>query len=92
MLTGDQEGGLSSLDNLSVAGLLNYYGRTLESDKIDIKPVLFQKGRTKLALYGMSNVRDERLFRTFRDQKVKFFQPNTQKDDWFNLMSVHQNQ
>lgn len=40
----------------------------------------------------MSNVRDERLFRTFRDGKVKFYQPGTQKQDWFNLMSVHQNQ
>ncbi|KAJ6133760.1 DNA-binding [Penicillium sp. IBT 18751x] len=85
------EGHLAALDLLQVSGLLNYYGRTPESDKIEIKPVLLQKGRTKLALYGMSNVRDERLFRTFRDGKVKFFQPSVQKDDWFNLMSVHQN-
>lgn len=54
--------------------------------------MLLQKGNTKLALYGMSNVRDERLYRTFRDGKVKFFRPGTQKQDWFNLMSVHQNQ
>ena len=74
-----------------MSGLVNYYGRTPESDNIQIKPVLLQKGQTKLALYGMSNVRDERLFRTFRDGKVKFFQPGTQKQDWFNLMSVHQN-
>lgn len=74
-----------------MAGMVNYYGRTPESDNIVIKPVLLQKGRTKLALYGMSNVRDERMFRTFRDQKVKFFSPGTQKGDWFNLMSVHQN-
>ena len=53
---------------------------------------MLQKGNTKLALYGMSNVRDERLFRTFRDGKVKFFQPGTQKENWFNLLSVHQNQ
>ncbi|KAJ6090044.1 hypothetical protein N7467_005260 [Penicillium canescens] len=85
------EGHLAALDLLQVSGLLNYYGRTPESDNIQIKPVLLQKGRTKLALYGMSNVRDERLFRTFRDGKVKFFQPSIQKDDWFNLMSVHQN-
>jgi double-strand break repair protein MRE11 len=77
---------------LQISGLLNYYGRTPESDNIQIKPVLLQKGQTKLALYGMSNVRDERLFRTFRDGKVKFFQPGIQKGDWFNLMSVHQNQ
>jgi len=74
-----------------MSGLLNYYGRTPESDNIQIKPVLLQKGSTKLALYGMSNVRDERLFRTFRDGNVKFFQPSLQKDEWFNLASVHQN-
>ncbi|KAF2495928.1 DNA repair exonuclease [Lophium mytilinum] len=85
------EGHLAALDLLQISGLLNYYGRTPESDSIAIKPVLLQKGSTKLALYGMSNVRDERLFRTFRDGNVKFFQPGTQKDDWFNLMSVHQN-
>lgn len=91
-LTNFQEGHLAALDLLQIAGLVNYYGRTPESDNILIKPVLLQKGHTKLALYGMSNVRDERLFRTFRDGKVKFFQPSAQKADWFNLMSVHQNQ
>lgn len=85
------EGHFAALDLLQVSGLVNYFGRTPESDNIQIKPVLLQKGNTKLALYGMSNVRDERLFRTFRDGKVKFFQPGTQKQDWFNLMTVHQN-
>ncbi|TKA82390.1 hypothetical protein B0A55_01402 [Friedmanniomyces simplex] len=85
------ENGLAALDLLQMSGLVNYYGRVPESDNILIKPVLLQKGSTKLALYGMSNVRDERLFRTFRDGNVKFFQPGTQKEDWFNLMSVHQN-
>jgi double-strand break repair protein MRE11 len=85
------EGHLAALDILQMSGLLNYYGRTPESDNIQIKPVLLQKGSTKLALYGMSNVRDERLFRTFRDGNVKFFQPNVHKDEWFNLASVHQN-
>jgi len=85
------EGHYSALDILQCSGLLNYYGRTPESDNILVKPVLLQKGRTKLALYGLSNVRDERLYRTFRDGKVKFFQPGTQKEDWFNIMSVHQN-
>jgi double-strand break repair protein MRE11 len=85
------EGHYAALDLLQCSGLLNYYGRTPESDNIHVKPVLLQKGRTKLALYGLSNVRDERLYRTFRDGKVKFFQPGTQKEDWFNIMSVHQN-
>ncbi|KAL8949133.1 MAG: hypothetical protein Q9222_004731 [Ikaeria aurantiellina] len=85
------EGHFAALDLLQASGLVNYFGRTPESDNIQIKPVLLQKGVTKLALYGMSNVRDERLFRTFRDGKVRFFQPGTQKQDWFNLMTVHQN-
>ncbi|RKF56622.1 Double-strand break repair protein mus-23 [Golovinomyces cichoracearum] len=87
--TGD--GNFCSLDLLQVSGLCNYFGRIPEADKIEIKPVLLQKGRTKLALYGMCNVRDERLFRTFRDGNVKFFRPGVQKQDWFNLMAVHQN-
>jgi len=85
------EGSFSPLDLLQASGLVNYFGRTPEVDKISVKPVLLQKGRTKLALYGLSNVRDERLFHTWRDGNVKFFQPGTQKDEWFNLMSVHQN-
>lgn len=87
--TGD--GHYCSLDLLQVSGLLNYYGRIPESDKIEVKPCLLQKGQTKLALYGLSNVRDERLFRTFRDGNVKFFSPGQQKKDWFNIMAVHQN-
>ncbi|PBP20731.1 DNA repair protein [Diplocarpon rosae] len=87
--TGD--GHLCSLDLLQVSGLLNYFGRTPESDKIDIKPILLQKGKTKLALYGMSNVRDERLYRTFKDRNVTFFQPDIQSKEWFHLMAVHQN-
>ncbi|KAI9845692.1 MAG: Double-strand break repair protein mre11a [Thelocarpon superellum] len=85
------EGHLCALDLLQISGLVNYYGRTPESDNIAVRPILLQKGHTKLALYGMSNVRDERLFRTFRDGKVKFFRPDTQQQDWFNLMAVHQN-
>ncbi|KAH5593883.1 double strand break repair protein [Parastagonospora nodorum] len=85
------EGSYSPLDLLQASGLVNYFGRTPEVDKIAVRPVLLQKGQTKLALYGLSNVRDERLFHTWRDGKVKFFQPRTQKDEWFNIMSVHQN-
>lgn len=85
------DGHFSPLDLLQASGLVNYFGRNPEVDKIAVKPVLLQKGRTKLALYGLSNVRDERLFHTWRDGNVKFFQPGTQKDEWFNIMSVHQN-
>ncbi|KPM43433.1 Double-strand break repair protein mus-23 [Neonectria ditissima] len=85
------EGNFCSLDLLQASGLLNYYGRVPEADNIEAKPILLQKGLTKLALFGLSNVRDERMFRTFRDHKVKWFRPGTQMGDWFNILSVHQN-
>lgn len=87
--TGD--GHYAALDLLAVSGLINYYGKTPQSDNIVVKPVLIQKGSTKLALYGLSNVRDERLYRTFRANMVQFHRPSTQMDDWYNLICVHQN-
>jgi DNA repair exonuclease SbcCD nuclease subunit len=82
---------MCALDILSIAGLVNYYGRTPDNDNIVINPVLLQKGNTKLALYGLSNVRDERLFRAFERGKVKFLRPE-QEREYFNLICVHQNQ
>lgn len=90
----DDSGGtamLSPMDILSATGLMNYYGRVMENDNIVVTPVLLQKGVTKLALYGISNVRDERLFRTFREGNVKFLRPSVDPEEWFNIIAVHQN-
>ena len=34
--------------------------------KVRLAPILLQKGATKLALYGLGNIRDERLARMFQ--------------------------
>ena len=54
-------------------------------------PLLFQKRENKLALYGMSSVKDERLHRLFRENCVKMLQPEEDTDKWFNLLVMHQN-
>ncbi|CDK24820.1 unnamed protein product [Kuraishia capsulata CBS 1993] len=87
--TGDEL--LSPMDIISVTGLFNHFGRVVENDSITVSPLLFQKGYTKLALYGMASVRDERLYKTFRDGGVKFTTPDVQQDSWFNMICVHQN-
>jgi len=79
------------LDILHISGLLNFFGRVHENDDHTVTPLLFQKGTTKLALYGLSNVRDERLHRSFKSGKVKFMRPVELQDEWFNLLAVHQN-
>ncbi|ODQ66288.1 DNA repair exonuclease [Nadsonia fulvescens var. elongata DSM 6958] len=82
---------LSPLDVLQSAGLVNHFGRVTQVDNIHVKPLLLQKGSTKLALYGLASVREERLFRTFKQNNVKFPRPRQFKDEWFNLLCVHQN-
>ncbi|KAK4052670.1 meiotic recombination [Microbotryomycetes sp. JL201] len=96
------EGALCALDLLAASGLINYFGR-LEighdnenedgerNDGLQVKPVLLQKGSTKLALYGMGNVRDERFHHEMRRRRIKMFRPLEDKDDWFNIVLVHQN-
>ncbi|PFH57213.1 hypothetical protein XA68_15347 [Ophiocordyceps unilateralis] len=86
------DGNLCSLDLLQASGLLNYFGRVAEADNIEAKPILLQKGLTKLALFGLSNVRDERMFRTFRDHKnhhahtATSYLPENVLPDWLDLV------
>ncbi|CAE6451466.1 unnamed protein product [Rhizoctonia solani] len=90
------DGALCALDVLSVAGLINYIGKSdlSASDDpnagIQIRPVLLRKGATQLALYGVGNVKDQRMHFELRSNRVKMFMPKD-KDDWFNILLVHQN-
>lgn len=61
---------LCSLDLLHTAGLVNYFGKNTHLSKINISPLLLQKGETKLALYGLGSVRDERLHRMFLEKVI----------------------
>uniref|UniRef100_A0AAY5F4V9 Mre11 DNA-binding domain-containing protein n=1 Tax=Electrophorus electricus TaxID=8005 RepID=A0AAY5F4V9_ELEEL len=47
--------GLCALDLLSCAGMLNHFGRSLSVEKLEISPVLLQKGSTQIALYELSS-------------------------------------
>ncbi|RKP05540.1 Mre11 DNA-binding presumed domain-containing protein [Thamnocephalis sphaerospora] len=85
------DGNLCALDMLSVCGLCNYFGRAKRVDDITISPLLMRKGATRLALFGLGNVRDERLHRTFIKRKVKVLRPSEDAAEWFNLMVIHQN-
>lgn len=89
---------LSAVDLLSVSNLVNYFGRQDEVDNIKINPILIQKGDTKVALYGMGSMRDERLNRMWQGKKVKFLRPEVgggdddddEKGGWFNIFTLHQ--
>lgn len=90
-----------------MANLVNHFGQADNAEDIKIKPILVKKGccfwtcigklktlgRSRLSLYGLGSIRDERLHRTFLKNKVTFLKPPTTgvEDDWFHLMVIHQN-
>ncbi|BGP17491.1 hypothetical protein JCM10213_004413 [Rhodosporidiobolus nylandii] len=96
------EGALCALDVLSASGLINYFGRmelpgqattdeaALE-EGLKVKPVLLQKGDTKLALYGMGNIRDDRFNFELMNRRINLYRPSEGQEDWFNIILVHQN-
>ena len=62
---------LSAVDLLSESRMVNYFGREDEVDKIEARPVLIRKGEaTKVALYGLGAMREERVNRMWSKKKV----------------------
>ncbi|GMF30995.1 unnamed protein product [Phytophthora lilii] len=88
---GDATQSLAALDLLSAANLVNYFGKSDKVDAVEVFPVLVTKGDTRVAIYGLGNMRDERLNRMFAQQKVVFRRPAEHADDWFSIFVVHQN-
>jgi double-strand break repair protein MRE11 len=74
-----------------MANLVNYFGKSENVDDINIYPILFEKGNTHFALYGLGYIRDERLHATFQERKVRFFRPHDKQDEWFSVFCIHQN-
>ncbi|KAI5616958.1 double-strand break repair protein MRE11 [Silurus asotus] len=83
--------GLCALDVLSCAGLVNHFGRSRSVEKVEISPILLQKGNTKIALYGLGSIPDERLYRMFVNNQVSMLRPREDENAWFNLFVIHQN-
>ena len=92
-----REGGngdvLAALDLLAVSNLYNYFGKVDRVEDIEINPLLIRKGNTKLAIYGLGAIRDERLNRMWNQKKVKFVRLTQEqgREDFFNIFVLHQN-
>ncbi|XP_039012903.1 double-strand break repair protein MRE11-like isoform X2 [Hibiscus syriacus] len=91
---------LSAVDILSACNLVNYFGKMVLGGsgvgQITLYPILIQKGSTAVALYGLGNIRDERLNRMFQTpHAVEWMRPEPQEgcevSDWFNILVLHQN-
>lgn len=84
-------GDLAALDLLSTVNLVNYFGRQKIIDDISVYPILLQKNKVQAAIYGLGNIRDERLHRTWVNNKVQFMKPEQSEGEFFNIFVLHQN-
>ncbi len=80
---------IGSLDKMSANNYINYFGKITNIEQIEVQPVLFQKGDTRIALYGIGNMKDERLNIAFENKKIKFNRPAQHKDSWVNILVLH---
>lgn len=86
---------LSNIDFLYSSSLINYFGKARNIDNIEIEPILFTKGCTKIALYGIGHIKDERLNYASENGKLHFKRPLKEDgkpdENYFNILVVHQN-
>ncbi|KAF3778786.1 Double-strand break repair protein [Nymphaea thermarum] len=91
---------LSAIDILSACNLVNYFGKMVLGGsgvgQITLYPILIKKGSTSVALYGLGNIRDERLNRMFQTpHAIQWMRPESQEEcsisSWFNILVLHQN-
>ena len=82
---------LSVIDILSINGMVNYFGKSIQVDKVEVEPLILRKGGNTIAMYGLGAMRNERLYRTFSQNDVSFLRPEEEEEEAFNLFIIHQN-
>ncbi|CAD5215182.1 unnamed protein product [Bursaphelenchus okinawaensis] len=87
--------GQTAVDLFHEAGVLNLFGKFENVKYFEVNPVLLEKENedgsvSKVALYGISSQRDDRLARAFQSGHVKFNKPDDYQD-YFNVLVMHQN-
>lgn len=89
----------SAVDMLAEARLVTYFGKThSDSDCIELVPIVLQKGSTSLALYGLGNVHEEDLRKTWtKNGNINWqglgndYSCADGQNRTFNLFVLHQN-
>ncbi|ORM40026.1 Double-strand break repair protein MRE11A [Babesia sp. Xinjiang] len=83
--------GLSPIDLLDVSGLVTFFGTATDMNKIEIQPILLNKGPVKVALYGLGWVKDECLYKVFEQGRVTFVPPQDTTQQYYKVLLFHQN-
>lgn len=84
---------VSILKILSNLRLINYLGNFNITDKedLELEPVILSKGSTRLNLYGLSNIKEERLNKLIRNNQLSFLTNDEITSNGLNVLLLHQN-
>ena len=81
---------ISAIELMQSSHYLNYITCENRDEKIYVKPVVLRKNDTFIAIYGIGNIKEERLSRLFKLNLVIFQEPEIEAKV-FNILVVHQN-
>lgn len=81
---------ISAISLMQSAHFLNYIKTVIKEESVIVKPVILQKLDTCVYIYGLGNIKEERLNRLLKEDKVVFEKPENEKNAVFVLV-VHQN-
>lgn len=81
----------SVIDLLDSSGLVNYIGKRNHIEDVVLKPIVLEKGQTKIILYGLGSMHEERLHHLIKADKFNYMQPDDDLTKYFKIVLVHQN-
>lgn len=81
---------ISAINLMQSAHFLNYIKTVINEESVIVKPVILLKQNTCVYIYGLGNIKEERLNRLLNEDKVVFERPENEKNAVFILV-VHQN-
>lgn len=84
---------LAALDILASCNLVNYIGKHDNIEEIEVRPLLFKKEDSFVAIYAVGNIRDERMNRLWKSKKFLFVQPTEEqgRSKFHCILVIHQN-
>lgn len=81
---------ISAINLMQSAHYLNYMKCVISEETVIVKPIVLKKQDTCVYIYGLGNIKEERLNRLLKEDKVVFEKPESEKNAVF-LLVVHQN-
>lgn len=86
---------IGAMDQISVNSYVNYFGKVPQIEVHHVEPIIFVKGETKIALYGIGHIPDTRFNILLERKLIEWGRPcfdDGQIDEsFYNILVIHQN-